>query len=153
MNPSRLLKATVDFPKEPAWIVSWDGVAEKEKSATLTVTFTARTSAPLFPNRLTVYLPGVLEVTVSVEECDSPGESAMLAGLRDAISPGAETLAVSEIVPAKLKLWRLIWDWPDEPDKKVRLDGFAEIMKLETTVSLRLTAWLIPFPDPLTMME
>ena len=41
MNPSRLFRATVDASDEPAWIVSRDGMAEREKSATLIVTFTA----------------------------------------------------------------------------------------------------------------
>jgi len=86
-----------------------------------------------------VYAPGILELTVSVEECDWPGESAILVGLRDAVSPGAETFAVRDTMPVKPRLCRLIADWPDEPDRKVRLDGFAEIVKFEPTVSLRLT--------------
>ena len=100
-----------------------------------------------------VYLPGVSELTASIEECDWPGESVMPVGLRDVVSPAAETLSVSEIVPAKPTLCSLIADWLDEPDRKVRLDGFAEIVKFEPTVSLRVTVWAIPFPEPFTVIE
>lgn len=74
--------------------------------------------------------------TVRIELAVPPPRRVMLEGLRLAVGPDGETVAVRTTVPANaLMLVTLIVDVPDEPGVMVRLPGVGMMMKSGTEVT------------------
>ncbi len=78
-----------------------------------------------------MYVPLVLELTVSVDVFVPPLVRTILEGFRDAVRPDGETFAERETVPAKpLRLMRVMVDVAEEPDWAITVAGLAETPKL-----------------------
>ena len=58
----------------------------------------------------------------------------MLVGLTTAKSPVRETWSASVTVPVRPRLCRLMFDLLVDPDRNVRLDGFAQMARPAVTV-------------------
>jgi hypothetical protein len=128
-KPTRLVKVTADCMEEPAVTVRLDG-AETAKSDTFTVTWTDWDVEPLVAKTVTVYVPLVVELTVSVDVPVPPLVRAMLEGFSDAVKPEGETFVDREIVPVKpLKLVNVMVEVAEEPDWVVMIVGLAETLK------------------------
>jgi hypothetical protein len=102
------------------------GLADMEKSATVTVIQAVCDRVPLVPTTVTVYVPGVVELNVSVEVLVLPLVRLTLVGLRDTEGPVGETVAEMDTVPAKLSwLVTVTVEVPVAPDTATMLVGLA----------------------------
>jgi hypothetical protein len=129
-NALRLVRVTADCVDEPAVTVRLDGV-ETMKSATFTVTWMDRDVEPLVAKVVTVYMPVVVELTVSVDVPVPPLVRMILEGLSDAVRPEGETLVESDTVPVNpLRLVRVMVEVAEEPAGIVIVVGLAEMLKL-----------------------
>ena len=116
VNPLRLPSWTVDAPEDPLRMVREAGLDETVKSTTLTVTTTECESDPIVPVTVTVYVPTVAELTVSVDVADPPGDKLTLVGLTPAVRPDGETVVERLIVPVNpARLVKVIVDVPEPP--------------------------------------
>ncbi len=142
-NPPRLEAVMVDEPLDPSWKVTVVGLADRAKSATLTVTWAVCETPLLFPVTVTMYVPPAEELTVSVEVPDPPAAIVMLVGLNDADSPDGATTAVRLMVPANPpRLLTVIVDVLDWPAVMFTVVGLAAMEK-STTLRLILTVRVI----------
>jgi hypothetical protein len=142
-KPFRLVRVMVDCEEEPEVIVRLVG-AETVKSVTLTVTWTDWDADPLVANTVTVYVPLVEELAVSVDVPVPPLVKVMLEGLMELVKPEGETLVERETVPAKpLRLVRVIVEVAELPDWAVRLVGLAEMLKLDGLGGRRLVNLIV----------
>lgn len=73
---------------DPTWPVTLDGLADMEKSATLTETTTLLVTVPFEPDNVTVYAPVVDELSVHVEAAlATVDDNVTLEGLHEVESP------------------------------------------------------------------
>ncbi len=100
-KPFRLVKVIGAVLAAPVMTVTLDG-PERPKSTTFTATVTAWESEPLVPVTVTVYVPIVVELRVSVDVAVPPLVKVALAGLKDAVGPEGETAEERVTVPVKL---------------------------------------------------
>lgn len=132
-NPLRLPNWIEEVPEEPASMVSDDELEDTEKSTTLTVTCTGVEREPMVPVTVTMKVPEVVELTVSVEVPVAPGLRVTLAGLTEAVRPPGMTDVERLTVPAKpAKLVRVMDEVSELPAWTVSVVGLAEIVKLPT---------------------
>jgi len=68
-----------------------------------------------------------------------------------AVRPGSETERESVTVPVKPKLLRLIVEDFAEPERIVRLVGFAETVKSLAMVKVKGIFRVVPPPEPVTV--
>src|SRR5713226_5391823 len=102
----------------------------EEVATTVTDTVAEWDSEPLVPVTVTVYLPGVEEETLSVDEAEPPEDRVTLVGLSDTARPDGEADAESVTVPENpLRLARLIEGVAGNPDWTERVGGLLEIVK------------------------
>ncbi len=90
-----------------------------------------------------MYVPGVDEDAVRVEDPDPPDERVTLVGLTDAVRPEGETVDESVTIPEKpFKLARLTVAVPEEPDWNVRLE-VPDMLKsgVTTTPTVTVVEW------------
>ncbi len=124
---------SVETGLEPCRTVNVDP-DEILKSTTLTETWTERDMVPVVAVIVTVNDAGTVEMTVNREPPDIPWERVTLAGLREAVKPCDETVAVRVRVPEKpltapmlivslvgTPLSAIIDSWPAETVKSVTL--------------------------------
>jgi hypothetical protein len=132
-----LASLIVEVPEVPAFIVSVAGLAEMLKACDTTLTFTvvACASEPLDPVMVTVYVLMAEDLNVQREEF-VPARL-RVAGLHEAVSPGAgRTAGVSVIFPAKpFWLVRVMLEFAEKPVAKVTIAGLADMVK-STTVTV-----------------
>ena len=99
-----LVRLIDDPPGEPARTVTLVGEAKIAKSVTLTVTTTVWEIEPPVPVIVTVKLPLVVELTVSVEFTFPPRVSVTVVGFRELVSPGDVTVReTGPVKPLRLK--------------------------------------------------
>ncbi len=94
----------------------------------------------------------MVEVTVRVELWVSPGLKDKLTGLIVAVRPGEETETESDTVPFRPRLLTFTLDVFEVPDTIVRLVGFVEMVKSLVMVRPMATVWVVPPPEPLTVI-
>ena len=87
------------MPEDPLRIVREVGLDETVKSTTLTVTSTECESDPIVPVTVTVYVPTVAEVMLSVEVAEPPGDRLTIVGLTPAVKPDGEVAVERLMVP------------------------------------------------------
>jgi len=166
-GPAKLLmlaRLIVAVAEEPDWNDMLDGLELMLKSGvggggevTVTATLVVCTIGPLVPVTVTVYDPGDDEARFRVDDALPPADNPTLVGLRAVVTPDGEEEAESETVPEKLlMLARLIVEVPEDPDWKVRLDGFDEMLKsggggAEFTVTAKLVEWTTEPLVPVTV--
>lgn len=98
------------------------------KSCTLTVITTECVNEPLVAETVTVYVPPVDELSVSVDVPVPPDERTRLVGESDVVRP-EEVVAVRVTVPLNPpKLARLRVDVEDEPARKLTVVGEAAMV-------------------------
>ncbi len=91
-----------------------------------------------------MYVPGVEEKAVRVDDADPPDERVTLVGLTVDVKPEGETVDESDTVPEKVfKLARLMVAVAEEPDWSVRLEELLEILKsaVLTTLTVTVVEW------------
>ena len=71
-----------------------------------------------------------------------------MVGLIVAVNPGAETEVESVMLPLRPRLFRLIVDDFEVPERIVRLVGFAEIVKSLVMVRVKVVFLVAPPPVP-----
>lgn len=86
------------------------------KSTTLTDTCTVREELPEVAVTVTVKVEGIIEVTLKVDEPETPCDIVTLVGFREVVKPCADAVANRVTVPVKpLIPVRLIVELPEAP--------------------------------------
>ncbi len=106
-----------EVPEAPLWMVRDVEPEEMVKSTTFTITCTEWERDPMVPVMVTLYVPTVPELRVSVDEAVPPGLRLTLVGLTEAVRPLGDTDVERLIMPVKPAiLLRLIVVADELPD-------------------------------------
>ncbi len=142
-SPTLPMVMSVD-PEVPCTIFRIVELVDILKSTIRTDTGVEWDSVPNVAVTVTVNVEGIEEVTVKVDELEPPGDIRMLVGLREAVKPADDTVAVRLTLPENPFMpVTVIAEFPIAPRSTMRETGLGETVKsgAATTVRDTETEW------------